>query len=146
LNKEKIQTFLCLTNDNKILLFKVFFLLWVISLGMRLSLKFLLKVLNTIYLKPLLHGVEYCPPERIAWAVRVTSQYVPKATCLAQALATQVLLAQGGKYSEISIGVAKGEKSPLEAHAWVEMNDSVLIGGGQIDHYTLITSLKRKER
>ena len=35
-------------------------------------------------------------PERIAWAVRATSRYVPNASCLTQALTAQLLLARQG--------------------------------------------------
>ena len=142
--KEKFQKFLGLQKDKKILLFKVFFLLCGIRIGMWLSFQHLLKFLNTPYLKSFFSGIHHFPPETIVWAVRTTSHYIPKATCLAQALATQVLLVQGGKDSDINIGVAKGENSPLEAHAWVNLNGKVLIGGGQLDQYTWIMSLKGK--
>src|SRR5690349_8142491 len=38
------------------------------------------------------------------WAVKVASRYVPRATCLTQALAVQSLLAQTGCDSQLEIG------------------------------------------
>lgn len=75
-------------------------------------------------------------PERIAWAVQAASRYVPDAACLVQALAAQVLLARNGYQSDLRIGVAL-EQGVLQAHAWVESQGKVLIGGGPVlDHLT----------
>ena len=67
--------------------------------------------------------------ERVAWAVRTTSRYIPKASCLTQAMAAQVMLARRGISNELRIGVAKTEEGKLEAHAWVESDGNVVIGG-----------------
>lgn len=66
--------------------------------------------------------------EQTVWAVRATSRYVPDATCLTQALVTQILLALRGHESHLRIGVAKDGHGRLEAHAWVEREGCVLIG------------------
>ncbi len=65
---------------------------------------------------------------RIAWAVRAACRLVPSATCLPQALATQVLLARWGIQGHLRIGVAKDIDGRLAAHAWIESDGSVLIG------------------
>src|SRR6187455_1085195 len=44
--------------------------------------------------------------DRIAWAVKAASRYVPEATCLTQALATQVLVERAGFPSRVYLGVA----------------------------------------
>jgi len=75
-------------------------------------------------------------PERIAWAVQAASRYVPDAACLTQALAAQTLLVRHGYRAEMRIGVAL-EQGVLRAHAWVESQGKVLIGGGAaLDHLT----------
>ncbi len=66
--------------------------------------------------------------EQMVWAVRATSRYVPDATCLTQALVTQILFALRGRESQLRIGVAKDSQGRLEAHAWVECEGRVLIG------------------
>ncbi len=67
-------------------------------------------------------------PVRVAQAVRRASRWVPAASCLTQALATRVLLARHGHASTLRFGVAKNARGALEAHAWVEHGDRVLIG------------------
>jgi hypothetical protein len=68
---------------------------------------------------------------------------VPAATCLTQALATQVLLDQRGQTARTRIGVVKGEDGQLQAHAWVESEGVVVIGGSEseIKQYTPLLAL-----
>ncbi len=72
------------------------------------------------------------PPsrERIAWAVRaVTRHTLGDATCLIQALVAQQLLQRSGYPARLCIGVARGHLGRLIAHAWVESDGTVVIGG-----------------
>jgi hypothetical protein len=64
--------------------------------------------------------------EEFAWAVRAASRYVPRATCLVQALALELLLSRGGYAAKLRIGVAK-ENGDLKAHAWVETEGQRLL-------------------
>ena len=66
--------------------------------------------------------------EKIAWAVRAASKGVPRATCLTQALAAQVLFARHAHAVDLKIGVAKGDAGGLEAHAWLEHGGRVVVG------------------
>jgi hypothetical protein len=77
---------------------------------------------------------------QFAWAVSSVSRYVPRATCLTQALALHVLLRRAGLQSRIHIGVAK-EGGRFEAHAWVESQDKVVIGDHELKRYTPIMVL-----
>ncbi len=75
--------------------------------------------------------------DRIIWAVEAASRHLPGArTCLPQALAAQVLLARRGHPALLRIGVVKGEKGHLEAHAWLESRGRIVIGGSELDRYT----------
>ncbi len=65
---------------------------------------------------------------RVASSVRRASRYVPAATCLTQALATQILLARRGQVSNLRIGVSKGQEGELKAHAWVESEGKIVMG------------------
>jgi hypothetical protein len=79
--------------------------------------------------------------EKIAWAVTVVSRYVPAATCLTQALAGQILLAQHGEPALLQIGVAKSEAGELVAHAWVESRGRIVIGDSrELFRYTRLLS------
>ena len=66
---------------------------------------------------------------RIGWAVRTTANYVPAATCLPQALAARALLRWYGEPAVLRVGVAKTDEGKLEAHAWVECQEQIIIGG-----------------
>jgi hypothetical protein len=65
--------------------------------------------------------------QRVVWAVRLASRYVPRATCLTQALAAQMLLSRAGFNGKLHIGVRKQEQ--FTAHAWVECAGHVVVGG-----------------
>ncbi len=80
--------------------------------------------------------------EQFIWAVRATSRYVPRATCLTQAIAAQILLMRAGYDPQVKIGVAKNEKKLFEAHAWLVLGDKVLIGGMEVERYTALTVLE----
>ena len=72
---------------------------------------------------------------RCAWAVRAASRYVPRATCLTQALAAQALLTESGHESSIEIGVMKDQRRRFRAHAWVICGEEIVIGGAGADRY-----------
>src|SRR5438874_2016323 len=73
------------------------------------------------------HASRGVTARQIGWAVRLASRYVPRASCLTQALTAQMLLKGSGLDSRLHIGVAKG--TGFEAHAWVECGGRVLVGG-----------------
>lgn len=73
---------------------------------------------------------------QLSRAVAGVSHYVPRATCLTQALALHILLRRRRLPSTIRIGVAKDQGGPFEAHAWVESEDRVVLGNFELDRYT----------
>ena len=80
--------------------------------------------------------------DRIAWAVRAAGRHVPKATCLVQALAAQVLLRREGYPASFCIGVARSEEEKVQAHAWVESEGKVVVGGSELERYTRLLALR----
>jgi hypothetical protein len=68
------------------------------------------------------------PVGELRWALGVASRHMPRATCLAQALAGQVLLARHGCPPSFRLGVRKDARGRLRAHAWLEHRGGVLIG------------------
>lgn len=66
---------------------------------------------------------------RATWAVGWASRFVPGSRCLPQALAAKVLLARRGRTACLRIGVRRGRGRRLEAHAWLERQGGVVIGG-----------------
>jgi hypothetical protein len=70
--------------------------------------------------------------QRILWAVEaINRRLFPERPCLTQALAARYLLARRGVDSTLRIGVARDSGAPLRAHAWLERNGTVLIGGAK---------------
>jgi len=59
--------------------------------------------------------------------------YVTFTTCRAQALTLQALLSREDIRSDLAIGVARGDESGIAAHAWLEIDRSVIIGGQERD-------------
>ena len=90
-------------------------------------------------------GGDQASIRQVVWAVTVASRYVPAATCLTQALATQVLLCRRGHPASLRIGVARSEAGEFQAHAWVECQGEVVIGGVQApSRFTPLPSLDRE--
>jgi hypothetical protein len=83
--------------------------------------------------------------ERVVWAVKAVSRYLPGATCLTQALAAEALLTDAGFSAQIEIGVAKDELSGFQAHAWVVCHDQVVLGGQQVERYNPLIVWNRQE-
>jgi hypothetical protein len=78
--------------------------------------------------------------DRLACAIRAAARYVPAATCLTQAVALQWLLVRSGYAPRIHVGVRKGTEARFEAHAWVECNDQVVIGGAEPHDYLTLAA------
>lgn len=49
--------------------------------------------------------------------------------CLPQALALKWLLGRAGKTTNLQIGVSKNTSKEIEAHAWLELDGEIIIGG-----------------
>jgi hypothetical protein len=81
------------------------------------------------------------PVARVVWAVEVAGRRLPGTTCLARALTAHVLLTRRGYATRIHIGVARDEPGRLEAHAWVEGEGQVLVGGEAAERYTPLLAL-----
>lgn len=80
-------------------------------------------------------------PAHLAWAVAVTSPFVPAASCLTQALATDVLLRRAGYQGVLHIGVTL-RHGRLAAHAWVEYDGVIMIGGRGHQDFTPLPPLQ----
>jgi hypothetical protein len=74
--------------------------------------------------------------DRVVWAVGAAGRRVPGATCLVQSLALLLLLGRLGQPASLQIGVSLDESSRLSAHAWVESQGRVLIGGTGRERFT----------
>ena len=83
----------------------------------------------------------------VAWiAARVGARLLPKRPCLTQALVTQFFLwRRGDDSTTMHIGVTKGEDGGLLAHAWLENEGRVIIGGtGSPERYKRLEQLEER--
>jgi len=76
------------------------------------------------------------PAEQLAWATTVAGRLVPEGRhCLSQALTLRTFMARRGYPARICYGVREIDGAPFMAHAWVEHDGAVLIGGGNLDRF-----------
>lgn len=68
-------------------------------------------------------------------SVAMVSRFLPRATCLTQAIATLILLQHYDYTATLQIGVARDVKGNFEAHAWVESDGHIVIGGSKAELY-----------
>jgi hypothetical protein len=144
---ERIGKLLRLPLADKRLLVETAVLLGAVRLGLRV-LPFRTVLRMVARMTPEKSGVEGADPAspgRVAWAVAVAKNYMPGVTtCLAQALAAQVLLGRRGLPAKVRIGVDQHNKERFLAHAWVESNGRIVVGGEDVSRYAPLPDLKLK--
>lgn len=147
----RITKFLHLPGRDRALLLQAFCLI----LGIRLA----LKAVRFATLRSALARLASSVPEsrrstpatedeqqRTVWAVRTAARACPAiSTCLTNALAAHVLLARRGYVSNLRIGVTRDEKGEFTAHAWLEQEGAILIGGDWSDGFTPMPALNGLE-
>jgi hypothetical protein len=75
--------------------------------------------------------------DRIVGVVETVGRSLPAiGTCLTQALAAHVLLRRSGHPSNLRIGVTRNAGGSFAAHAWLEHEGIILIGGDWHKDYT----------
>jgi hypothetical protein len=68
--------------------------------------------------------------KKVVWSVNKVSTYVPfLRNCLNRALATQLLLGRRGQAVDMLIGVASDQDGKFRAHAWIEVDGRIVLGG-----------------
>lgn len=82
--------------------------------------------------------------DRIIWALNAAGRTVLSAKgCLPLALSTQYWLNRCGVSTDLKIGVRRDAAGKVEAHAWVERQGEVLIGGAHsLDQYQPLPPVK----
>lgn len=80
--------------------------------------------------------------QRILRAHRRVKRFVPRATCLVNALCVHTLCLRAGLPSELVIGVKHDPAGAFAAHAWVRSGDRVIVGGlSDLDRYVELPPL-----
>lgn len=74
----------------------------------------------------------------IGQAVRSARGFVPRTTCLVEALAAQVMLLRRGLPAELHLGVpSESLQTQLLGHAWVLCQGETVVGGEELLHLPL---------
>lgn len=113
---------------------EVIFLLGLVRIGLvTLPFNFLRQILACYARRPMLFGHptdDSSFPDRLTWTVEtVGPPFWRNNSCLAKALVAQTLLDRHGWPTSLHIGVLKDRDGRLRAHAWLETEGVVLIGG-----------------
>jgi hypothetical protein len=115
----------------------------VVEFGLRvLKLKTLLALLQNDR-RTEREGCERTPtsPERVGYCVEVASRLHPlRPTCLKKALVLFALLARRGVKARVVVGTAKSD-GKLDAHAWIEHEGRVILGGPARERYSTLCRL-----
>jgi len=83
------------------------------------------------------------PVSRLAWLVEAAGRYCPAGTsCLKEALVLSRLLAQQGTPTTLRIGVGR-QAGAFSAHAWLEQDGRIILGGSNRDAYAPLSPLHR---
>lgn len=126
----RLLKFLHLSRKDRRLFIRTLFLLGTVRLALWLlpfrTIQNLTERITRIYFKQ--QDKDQNDIDRVVWAVKTASRYIPKATCLTQALTARYLLARYGQQASLRIGVSKDKEGDFEAHAWVESSGRILIG------------------
>ena len=138
---QRLYKFLHLSKEDRRLLTNSFLIIGTIRIGLwllpfRTIFRFIERVVKKYSQK---NTVNHFNTDCVIRIVKTASRYIPKATCLTQALAARYLLARCGHTTNMQIGVLKDDKGDLEAHAWLESNGNILIG--KLEDRTRYTTL-----
>jgi hypothetical protein len=80
-------------------------------------------------------------PERVGYCVELASRLHPlRPTCLKKALVLFALLARRGVKARVLVGTAKSD-GKLDAHAWIEHEGRVIMGGPASKNYVPLWSV-----
>lgn len=129
-----LTTFLKLPGPDKklliktlLLMFKIRVMVWILPFS---------RIQNTLpQVSPIKKNTSL---NKLVWAVKVTSHYLPRTTCLTNALTGHSLLSQHGYPSMVKIGVGRSAKGEFEAHAWLEHKGEVVIGRSEKEYIPLL--------
>lgn len=82
---------------------------------------------------------------QVAWAIRGVSRRTPwQSNCLTQAVAGQLMLRRRRIAGTLYLGVLKEGQNALAAHAWLQSNEIIVTGDGQLDRFRVIACFSTK--
>jgi len=77
----------------------------------------------------------------VARAIRIMSRHLPwECKCLAQAIAGKIILQKRHIPTTLYLGVTKKKDGDLNAHAWLRAGDIIILGGGGLDRFAVVST------
>lgn len=142
----RLRSYLKLSGAEKWLLIRSILWLWLFWLGLRvLSFQKLYRLVGR-FSKPWSSRQGHpAAPQLISRSVEKSGRYIlGQDSCFPQALTGYLLLNRAGYAPRLYIGVKK-DGNTLKAHAWIEMDGEVLIGGplSVIESYSALPEIDR---
>ena len=138
----RLRKFFALTGAKRLLLLRAFALLWTLRLALWLMpYRFVKKRVAQASRR---RGTDTrLSPDDIAWCVDTAGRLVVgDGNCLVHAMTAQVLFGRRGIEHTLRIGVVKDRRGKLEAHAWIEHGDRIIIGGVGAERFKSILVVK----
>lgn len=134
-----VRSFFALSGSEKIVVLEATILLLLVRAG--LVFFSLSRMLAGLQKLGSLTKIPFLARGRVLELVEKSSRHLPvKVTCLSLALVAQTILTQSGRAGVLRIGVKRMSPGWIEAHAWLEEEGRVVLGGPQqlIGDYTPI--------
>lgn len=140
---KKVRNFLKRPLSEKGLLIKAWLFVWGVKCGLGLlPFRTMLNLIKSAKTKP---GRTSFPLNQLIGAIETAGRNVPRATCLVRAIAGQAFLARYGHQTDLRIGVLKDQSEErVKAHAWLESQGLVLLGG-TVGPYTAFPTMGNPE-
>jgi hypothetical protein len=82
-------------------------------------------------------------PDVMVRAVTLAARFIPRGSCLTQALAMEVLMRRAGFRPRLQIGLMRDPDGTVRAHAWIENEGRVVIGDGALDRFEPLATLEQ---
>ena len=122
------QRFRALEQGDRWLIVEAIILIGIVQAGLR-AFRFATLLRLLAGAKQIRAGAQH-PAARIGRAVDAAARLMPGRSCLCDALVVDVMLCRRGLQSILRLGVKKRNQRdvPVEAHAWVESDGSVVAG------------------
>lgn len=104
-------------------------IVWVLTVRIGLTV-FSMKALRRAFMPKEVTGeLDQVAAAEVIWSVKRAAKLVPFASCLTQAMASQIMLAKRNCPSVLHIGARRAQDGTFAAHAWLESGSMLLIGG-----------------
>ena len=104
-------------------------IVWVLTVRIGLTVLSMKAVRRAFMPKEVTGELDPDAAEEVIWSVKRAAKIVPFASCLTQAMASQIMLARRNYPSVLHVGARRAEDGTFTAHAWLEGGGMLLIGG-----------------